>query len=110
MAEIKAPQHLARATKKWFREVVAEWGLEAHHARILIATCEAWDRCCQAREVIDREGLIFTDRFGAPRARPEIAIERDSRLAFLRGIRELDLDVESPPQPGRPRALSSNRG
>ena len=32
------------------------------------------------------------------RARPEIAIERDSRIGFLRGLRELDLQVE-PPSP-----------
>ena len=110
MAEIKAPRHLKRATKRWFREVVAEWGLEPHHVRILTVACEAFDRCCQAREVIDREGLIYLDRFDAPRARPEIGIERDSRLAFLRAVRELDLDIEPPPPPGRPRALNSNKG
>ncbi len=110
MAEIKAPPHLARATKKWFREVVADWNLEEHHVRILIGACEAWDRCTKAREVIDDKGLTYEDRFGAPRARPEIAIERDSRTAFLRAVRELDLDTEPPTQPGRPRALSSNRG
>ena len=106
----RAPQHLQPETRKWFRYVVAEWGLEPHHIRILIAACESWDRCCQARAVIDREGLTFQDRFGAPRARPEVGIERDSRLAFLRSLRELDLDVEPPTQPGRPRALPSNRG
>ena len=110
MAEIKAPSHLARTTKKWFRAVVSVWGLEEHHVRILIGACEAWDRGVMAREVIDREGLTYLDRFDAPRARPEIAIERDSRIAFLRSIRELDLDVEPPPQPGRPRALPSNKG
>ena len=81
MAEIKAPKHLHRATKKWYREVVAEWGLEEHHIRILIGACEAWDRGVQAREVIDREGLTYEDRFGAPRARPEIAVERDARIS-----------------------------
>ena len=82
MVEIKAPSHLARTTKKWFRTVVSDWGLEEHHVRILVGACEAWDRCAQAREVIDREGLTYLDRFDAPRARPEIAIERDSRIAF----------------------------
>ena len=110
MAEIKAPKHLHRATKKWYREVVAEWGLEEHHIRILIGACEAWDRGVQAREVIDREGLTYEDRFGAPRARPEIAVERDARIAFLRAIRELDLDVDAPLEAKRPRALLSNKG
>ena len=106
----RAPNHLQASTRRWFRYVVAEWGLEPHHIRILTAACESWDRCCQAREVIDREGLTYLDRFKAPRARPEIGIERDSRLAFLRAVRELDLDVDPPTQPGRPRAITSNKG
>ena len=107
----RAPLHLQPETRRWFRYVVTEWAdLEPHHVRILTAACEAWDRCCQAREVIDDKGLTFEDRFGAPRTRPEIGIERDSRLAFLRAVRELDLDVEPPSQPGRPRALTSNKG
>ena len=110
MPDWKPPKHLARATKKWFREVVGDWTFEEHHVRILIAACESWDRCCQAREVIDRDGMTYKDRFGAPRARPEVGIERDCRLTFMRAVRELDLDKEPPKQPGRPRALSSNRG
>ena len=107
----RAPKHLQPETRKWFRHVVSEWeDLEEHHIRILTVACEAFDRCCQAREVIDREGLTYLDRFGAPRARPEIGVERDSRLAFLRAVRELDLDVEPSPQPGRPRGLRSNKG
>jgi hypothetical protein len=58
-----------------------------------------------AREVLDKDGLTYTDRFGAPRARPEVAIERDSRIAFARLVRELALDVEAPPEPSRPPAL-----
>jgi hypothetical protein len=62
------------------------------------------------RTILDDNGLTYQDRFDAPRARPEVAIERDNRLAFARLLRELDLDVE-PPADGRnaPPALRSNR-
>ena len=110
MTERRAPRHLQPATRKWFRWVVREWSLEPHHERVLIAACESWDRYQEAREILQVEGLTYTDRFGAPRARPEVGIERDNRVAFLRSLRELDLDIDPPTQPGRPRALTSNKG
>jgi len=98
----KPPGHLSKQSKEWFSWVVSEFELEPHHIRLLTLAAEAWDRSQQARRRLRKHGLTFTDRFGAPRARPEIAIERDSRLAFARLLRELDLDIEPPGLPGRP--------
>ena len=106
---MKPPRHLKLATRRWFAEVCTTYELEAHHVRLLTLAGEAWDRCTQAREALG-EGLTFTDRFGAPHARPEVAIERDNRLAFARLIRELDLDIEPPATGPRAPALRSNRG
>jgi hypothetical protein len=44
-----------------------------------------------AREAIEEHGMIFEDRFGQPITRPQVAIERDSRLAFARLITQLGL-------------------
>ena len=107
--KVPAPRHLRPETAKWFRSVCAEYVLEAHHVRLLRLAAEAWDRCEKAREVLDREGVSYRDRFDCPRARPEVAIERDSRIAFSRLIRELDLDTSLTPDPSRPPAISSNR-
>ena len=106
----KAPAHLAPATAKWWRQVQDDYLLEPHHVRLLTLAAEAWDRNQSAREIIDKEGLTYLDRFEAPRTRPEVAIERDTRLGFARLIRELDLDVD-PPSSGRsaPPGLRSNR-
>jgi phage terminase small subunit len=72
--------------------------------------CEAWDRAQQARAAIESTGLTYTNRFNDPVLRPEVAVERDSRLAFARLIRELDLDVDPPSESrSRPPALKSNR-
>ena len=105
----KPPAHLAAATRKWWRSVVSDFELEEHHVRLLTLAGECWDRCQQARAAIDQHGITFLDRFGAPRSRPEVGIERDSRLAFARLIRELDLDVDPPSEGTRPPALRSNR-
>jgi hypothetical protein len=68
----------------------------------LTLAAEAWDRAEQAREAIAQHGMTFMDRFGQPHARPEIAIERDNRIAFARLLRELALDVEAPDAPRPP--------
>ncbi len=107
---LKPPDHLAPATGDWWRSVIDDYLLEPHHVRLLTLAAEAWDRNQTAREVIAATGLTYQDRFDAPRTRPEIAVERDTRLAFARLLRELDLDVD-PPSSGRtaPPGLSSNR-
>ncbi|MCO6436021.1 MAG: hypothetical protein J5J06_02925 [Phycisphaerae bacterium] len=101
---IKAPKHLKPATRRWFEEIAAEFELEAHHVKLLTLAAESWDRCQGARELLDKSGVSYTDRFGCPRSRPEVAVERDSRLAFARLVRELGLDVA--PEPGRVPRLS----
>jgi len=94
----KPPVHLSPDAKAWWREVVTGYELEPQHLRLLALACEAWDRARQARRILAKRGMTYRDRFGQPRARPEIAIERDSRMAFARLLRELDLEGE--PHPG----------
>lgn len=83
--------------------MLAEFELGDHHVRLLTLAAQAWDRAEEAREALAEHGTTYTDRFGQPRARPEVAIERDARLAFARLLRELDLDGEPAPAPRPPR-------
>jgi phage terminase small subunit len=104
-----APRHLRLATRAWFAHVLKTFELDEHHVRLLTLAAEAWDRGLQAKEALKKSGLTFVDRFGSPRARPEVQIERDSRISFARLIRELDLDGAIAPPSSRPPALNSNR-
>src|SRR5207249_5946164 len=104
-----APAHLAAATAAWWRSVVTTWELDEHHVRLLTLAGEAFDRAVQARQILNRRGLTFKDRFGQPKPRPEVAIERDSRTAFARLLRELDLDVDPPPDDHRAPSLRRMR-
>ena len=81
--------------------MVADYEMDSHHLRLLTLASEAWDRCREARERLKAHGMTFQDRFDQPRSRPEIAVERDSRIAFARLLRELNLDIE-PPRENRP--------
>ena len=106
---LDSPTHLAPETADWWRAVLEEFALEPHHRRLLRLACEAWDRCQQAREILDRDGLTTETESGGLKAHPCIGIERDARLAFARLLRELDLDGEPTAERARPPALRSNR-
>lgn len=102
--KIKPPAHLQPATAAWWLSVTDDFDLDPHHIRLLTLAAEAWDRGQQAREVIDRDGMTYLDRFGCPKPRPEVAIERDSRIGFARLLRELALEgVAAPEAPRTPR-------
>jgi phage terminase small subunit len=98
------PSYLQPATKEWFRTVIADFEMEAHHVRLLTAACECWDRMQLARQAIKTHGLTMKDpKTGAERARPEINIERDCKIVFMKLLRELNLS-ERPPD-SRPPGL-----
>jgi hypothetical protein len=92
-----------------FAQVVADYELDEHHLRLLTLAGEAWDRGQQARTEIEKFGITYVDRFGAPRKRPEVSIEAESRISFARILREIDLSVEPPSSGTRLPALHSNR-
>jgi phage terminase small subunit len=105
-----APKFLQPQTRAWWRSVVENWELEQHHLRLLTLCASSWDRAEQAREALAEHGLTFNDpKLNRPVARPEVAIERDSRIAFARLLRELDLDTTPASPITRPPGLRSNR-
>jgi phage terminase small subunit len=103
---LKAPKHLKPATRRWWLSVVEGYELEAHHERLLTMAGEAWDRKEAARGAIAKEGIVFLDRFGSPKPRPEVSIQRDAEITFARLIRELALDVD-PPGESRPPGIGA---
>jgi P27 family predicted phage terminase small subunit len=104
---LKAPRHLKPATRRWWESVVSTWELAGHHVRLLTLAAESWDRCAEAREQIARDGLTVETKAGGPRLHPCVRVETDSRLAFARLLRELDLDISPPTESKRPPALRS---
>lgn len=103
------PAHLQPSTKSWWACIVAEYEFAPHDLRALQSACEAWDRGQQAREALAVSGLTYVDGKGMIRARPEVAIERDSRTGFLRALRELRLEPPAPPQGPHPWELAGRK-
>lgn len=98
MAERRPPRHLGPAGKTLWRAVTAEYELFPHQFVALELAADAYDRCVQAREALRGDGLLVEDRFGkATKPHPAIAVERDSRIAVMRALRELDLEIDDLP-------------
>ena len=100
----KPARHLSTAAKKLFNAIVGEYQIDdSAGVATLTSAVESWDRAREAREQIDKEGLTFRDRFGQVRSHPAVTVERDSRAAFLSGLKALDLQVDGQKaKPGRP--------
>ena len=85
---------------------MAEYELEPHHERLVTLAAEAWGRGQEARETVAKEGAYYLNKAGEPRAHPGVAVERDSRIAYARLARELDLDGYPEPDTRPPRMRS----
>jgi phage terminase small subunit len=96
---VPVPDHLSPAMQDWWTAVTMEHELDAHRLHLLQAAAEAWDTKEAARKALAKHGLTFNGKDG-PRPRPECGILRDSRIAFARLVRELNLDPP-PDRPGR---------
>jgi hypothetical protein len=79
-----------------------EWNFDDASLLVLRAALEARDRGEQARLEIAKHGLLLPDRFGVLHANAACQVEKDARLAYLRALRQLGLDIEPAGPRGRP--------
>ena len=92
---------LRPSTQAWVDHVRREYALEGHHENLLLLAATALDRAAAAREVLDRDGVTYVDRFRQPKPRPEVGVEKDACNTFRLLVRELGLDLPHPGD-GRP--------
>ena len=105
----KPAEHLSADSKRFWQEVAESFELEAHDFKRLQVACEAWDSLCEARETVAAEGMFFMDRYDNPRKHPAVAVQEQARIAFLRSIREMGLDIEAGGPELRPPRLGGQR-
>ncbi len=91
--QIDAPEHLTGDALAFWSTVQRDYSIhDPAGLRLLRLACEAMTTAEMARLAIARDGLTFTDRFGAPRPRPESRIQTASMTTFRSLCRELRLD------------------
>lgn len=100
----RAPTYLGENGRKFWNKTLKDFDLvDAHDLQRLEHGCHCLDRITEARAEIEKEGAYFVDRFGQPKEHPSQKVERDNKILFCRIIRELGLDLETPPDPRPPR-------
>jgi phage terminase small subunit len=85
------PSHLSGEAQALWRGYTSTWELDHSGLVILMAALEAFDTLRAAQREIAQHGLVVSGR-----ANPVAVIAKDARLAFLRGLRMLNLDLEGP--------------
>jgi phage terminase small subunit len=82
------PPHLSKKMKEFWCSVFKLATPQPFEVLILKEACEAFDRAEQARRILKKEGLVYSDRFQQPRSRPEVGIERDSKALFAKLLKQ----------------------
>jgi P27 family predicted phage terminase small subunit len=99
----KAPKSLSAEAKVWWRKILADYELDHHGLLLLESALQSFDRMRQAQALLDKEGIVLTDRFEQKKPHPATVIERDSKAAMVRTFQALHLDIEPlHDKPGRP--------
>jgi phage terminase small subunit len=94
----EAPDHLSEASKGIWSDTLDEFELSSTELAIFRLALEALDRCDLARLELAVSGLVIKDRYGGPRVNPWTVVERDSRLAAARLLKQLGLEAPEPPR------------
>ena len=92
----RAPAHIGKRGKEFWKSVLTDFDLEPHHLDLLQAACEQLDRAESARKEVEKHGVTVLDRFEQHKANPAVELERQAHCTFLRLVRELGLDIETP--------------
>jgi len=94
---VQPAQSSEKSAGEEFREAVLDmYNLEDFELVQLDQAVQLLDRAEQAKAVIESQGLIVTDKYGRSKEHPAVGIERQSRTAFLRAVKALNLDIEPP--------------
>ena len=102
-SKTKTPANVCAAAKILWRDVTAEYELDAADLAILHEACVQLTRAHDAAAQVKKHGVVVSDRWQQLRENPAVAIERQATNQFRLLLRELGLDVDDglPDERGR---------
>ena len=87
----RVTDHLSAESRDFYRRISDGWELAEDGKQILVVACEALDRLREAQGLLKRDGLVIKSG-KTTRLHPAAGVEKEARLAFLRAVRQLNLD------------------
>ena len=103
MATPRAPAGLSAEALKLFRETREQYSIDDAPSLVLLGNaCRALDRLRLAEAIVKKEGSVYSDRFGQPKAHPAAARVDAENLTLQRSLRELGINLAPLPSSSRP--------
>jgi len=100
----KTPSGLNTAGKKFWKKVLSEFELsETHDLERLSMACRCLDDLKEIENRVETDGKFTLNRYGAVVEHPGCKMIRDTRLLFIKIIREMGLDLVVPEDSRPPR-------
>lgn len=104
MVKLSFPRGLTKRDRELFKAMIEEYSIDDPAGLSIMQTAmiaKATETKCQ--RIVDKEGLVYFDRFNRPKNHPLLTTIRDARSQYLQALRQLNLDLEPlKDRPGRP--------
>ncbi len=104
---MKKPVKLGHEARRLFKQLTTEYDIGDSGGLLLVNTVvEAFQEMRDAQAVLDREGRVYTNRFGEPRMHPACTVVKESRAHMMSALKQLNIDLEPlRDKVGRPPAM-----
>ena len=91
---------LSSEAKALHARLKKEWNIRDGAGSITLLTlCQCVDRLREAQQLLKRDGIVTTDRWGQKKSHPACTVEREARAGLFQALKALGLDLESLEEP-----------
>lgn len=83
------PDFLGKSGRKWVKNIAKRLEIKPEQEESLYQAAHCLDRIQEARDIIDKEGIVAVDRFGQPKTHPATIVEKDNKALFSRMVKDV---------------------
>ena len=91
-----APKSLDKESRGIWKSITDSWELDESMLLVLQISLESLTRLRQAQAEVERDGLTYKTQSGIIKSHPSLALEKESRAAWMQSWKMLNLGIEPP--------------